>query len=93
MGGFVGYSVNAPMGMISDPATWFLNTRSVPTIGEHDHQLEQTSLPDGLFLAGDSTLPRLHVSDPLSVALRPGIKPERVVATPLTPALGQYQLR
>ena len=53
------------------------------TFRERYGHLEQTTLPDGLFLAWNATFPNLQVEDTLLVALGFGEEPERVVLAPL----------
>lgn len=55
------------------------------TIWENDAQLEQTSFPQCLVFARDTTLPVLQVEYALRVALRFCVEPERVVSAPLLP--------
>jgi hypothetical protein len=53
------------------------------TIREGNVQLEQTALPERLFLAGYATIPNLQIEDSLSVALRFCIKSKRMITSPL----------
>lgn len=52
------------------------------TVGKLHGQLELTTLPDGLVLAGNTALPVLEVEDTLRVASWSRVKPERVVSAP-----------
>lgn len=55
------------------------------TIRECDGQLEQTTLPDCLFLARNTTFPNLQVEHTLLVLLGTGIEAKGMVLSPLLP--------
>jgi hypothetical protein len=61
----------------------------VLTIWEDHAQLEQAPLPQSLLLARYATLPSLEIKKTLSIALRLGIEPKRVVSSPLFALLVQ----
>jgi len=57
----------------------------VHTIGERHGHLEQTTLPNGLLLAGDAAFPDLQIENTLGVLLGSRIEPKGMVFPPLLP--------
>ena len=76
-GGFVGYSVIRISNEFSNGII------SLLTIGKDNAQLEQTALPQSLFLAGNATLPNLQIKDSLSIPLRFRVEAKWMITSPL----------
>lgn len=55
----------------------------VLTFGENNAQLEESSLPQGLLLTRDTTLPGLEIENALTISLWLCVESEWMVSTPL----------
>ena len=84
------YTLVAWWGILEAMTVW-ISTRifslecAALTIGEHQGQLEETSLPKSFRLAGNSTFPGLEVQAALGSSRGLCDKAERAVTTPLFP--------